>query len=194
MSNSRHTYRVIVIGSAAVGKTSILNKFIRGTFDPDESETVGAFYDSYSDVYENQVVEIQIWDTAGQEQFQDLGPMYYRGAAGAILVFDLTKRDTFTALDKWLERFRSVCGDDSVLVVVGNKSDLTDRAVLIPEAKKWAEDHGCSYIEASAKNGQGITSIFSELIANLVRSNQNQTEHIAFQEKLNENEKTVKCC
>lgn len=194
MQNSRQAYRVIIIGDTSVGKTCIINKFIRGTFDPEETSTIGAFYDSYSEVYENQVVEIQLWDTAGQEQYRALGPMYYRGAAGAILVFDLTNRKTFEDLDSWLQPFRSECGDESVLVVVGNKSDLPNRDVLVPEAKKWAEDHGCAYIEASAKNGQGITNIFSELISALVVSNQNQTEHAACHEKLNDNERTVKCC
>lgn len=192
MSNQRQNFRVIVIGSSSVGKTSIINKFIRGTFDPDETETVGAFYDSYSEVYENQVVEIQLWDTAGQEQYRALAPMYYRGAAGAILVFDITNRESFNDLNEWVDLFKSNSGDDSVLVLVGNKADLTDRVILVPEAKKWAEDHGCSYIEASAKNGQGISTIFSELISILVRSNQNQTEHAVLQE--NANERTVKCC
>lgn len=191
MTNSRQTYRVIVIGNTCVGKTCIINKFIRGTFDPNETQTVGGFYDSYSEVYENQVIEIQLWDTAGQEQYRSLAPMYYRGAAGAILVFDLTNRDSFEALDEWVKSFRSISGDESILVVVGNKSDLPNRIILVPEAKKWAENHGCSYIETSAKTGQGIQDIFSELISSLVRSNQNQTEHVTCQERSNEN---GKCC
>lgn len=169
-------FRVIAIGNAGVGKTSIINKFLRNKFDETESETIGAFYDSYVETYEDQLIEIQLWDTAGQEQYRSLGPIYYRGASGAILVFDLTKRDSFDALEDWISLFASVSEEDASIVIVGNKSDLPNRAVSLPEIKKWTDDKNLNYIESSAKTGEGIHSIFNQLFLLLVHKHQNQLQ------------------
>ena len=166
------TFRVIAIGDSSVGKTSIINKFLRDSFDPNESNTIGAFYDSFTEERGNQIIEIQLWDTAGQEQYRSLGPVYYRGASGAIIVFDLTNQDSFKSLNNWVKTFRSVSGENSVIVVAGNKSDLVEsRAVLASEAKQWAQENSASYIETSAKTGEGIRVLFNELITTLEHLN-----------------------
>jgi small GTP-binding protein len=169
-SGEKLTFRVVAIGDSSVGKTSIINRFLRGAFEPEEPETIGVLYDSFIQEVNGTAVEIQLWDTAGQEQYRSLGPVYFRSAGAAIVVFDLTNEHTFRSIGDWVTSFRNVCTDSALVIVVGNKSERQDRAVPPEEAKAWAREHDAPYVETSAKTGQGVKVLFDELVALLAPS------------------------
>ena len=196
VDNEKVTFRVVTIGDSSVGKTCIINRFLRNSFDGNEPNTIGALYDSYYQECNGKTIEIQLWDTAGQEQYRALGPVYFRSASAALVVFDITNRDSFNNLLDWIKAFRNVSGDNTIVIVVGNKCDLSDRAVQVQEAKEWASVNDCSYVETSAKTGQGVKLLFDELVSLLAkRTFEDNTAH-AFSRQLLEkgNQDRKKCC
>jgi small GTP-binding protein len=145
-----------------VGKTSIINRYLQKyDFDPHEANTIGAMYDSHEIQRDDRIIELQIWDTAGQEQYRSLGSTYFRNAHGAVVVFDLTASHSYANVPYWVQSFRSVAGRDRAALIVGNKSDLTEtRAVVWGDAADWATEHNCQYLETSALSGEGIDIAF----------------------------------
>lgn len=196
MEEEKVTFRAVTIGDSSVGKTCIINRFLRDTFDVDEPNTIGALYDSFVQEHNGKVIEIQLWDTAGQEQYRALGPVYFRSAAAALVVFDLTNRESFNNLADWIKAFRSVGGDNTILIVIGNKCDLPDRQIQTAEAKEWAKDHDCSYVETSAKTGQGIKVLFDALVTSIAQANLDDTSSHALRSHIFErdNQNGKKCC
>ena len=165
VSAGTHSFRAVVIGESSVGKTCIVNRFIRNKFNSAEANTVGAIYETFTDTRNGNTFEVQIWDTAGQEKFRSLAPAYFRGSNAALAVFDMSKRSTFTCLESWISDFRTVAGESSVVIVVGNKADLTDHIqVSANEAKEWATARNMLFYEASAKTGMGVREIFQGLV------------------------------
>jgi small GTP-binding protein len=163
-------FRVVTIGDSSVGKTSIINRFLRDTFELDEPNTIGVLYDSFVQECNGTPVEIQLWDTAGQEQYRALGPVYYRNAAAALVVFDISNRTSFENISDWIKSFRNVSADSATVIIVGNKCDRTDRAVSPEDAKLWARNNDAVYIETSAKTGQGVDVVFDHLVSTLAPS------------------------
>jgi small GTP-binding protein len=160
-----------MIGDASVGKTSILAQLVDHKFDPDQPTTIGANYQIHVTDVDNVKVELQIWDTAGQEKFRSLGPIYYRCAAGALIVYDVTKRITFTNIEPWVQEFQESAGCSPIVVIVGNKTDLDGhREVSTMEGKKFAEARRFLFAEISAKTGDGVRPVFDELTRAIVAS------------------------
>jgi small GTP-binding protein len=177
IEDDKLTFRVVTIGDSSVGKTSIVKKFIRDTFDPTEKNTVGALYDTFTDKVNGRDIEVQIWDTAGQEQYRSLSPVYFRSAAAALLVFDITNRLSFENLDEWLTSFRNAGTDKALLFLIGNKSDLEEsRKVDAQEGKDWAGRHECEFLETSARTGDGIKDLFKRVVARLAGNELGETE------------------
>jgi small GTP-binding protein len=154
-------YRVITIGDTAVGKTSIISQLVHGQFDSNQESTIGAMFVFHVETVGTRRVEMQVWDTAGQERFRSLGPIYYRNAAAAIAVFDVTSPESFDRITIWTNTFLEIAGDHSLVVLVGNKSDLRDQ-IAVPETRlsEWAAERGFKYILTSAKTGKGIPELF----------------------------------
>jgi small GTP-binding protein len=170
VEDERRSFRTVTIGDSSVGKTSLVNKFIRNRFDPHEKNTIGALYDCYTEDYNGQSIEVQIWDTAGQEQYRSLSPVYFKSAAAALLVFDLTNPTSFTNVNEWLASFRTASPERALIFLVGNKTDLEDgRAVGKEEAAEWALQHSCPYFETSAKSGDGVNELFRAVAAALAQ-------------------------
>jgi small GTP-binding protein len=158
MNRSRDTiFRVVTIGDSSVGKTSILSQLVHAEFDPNATATVAAEFVHHTKQVEGQDYEMQIWDTAGAEMFRSLGPIYYRNAVGAIVVFDLSNPRSFENLSSWISAFLSWSEKNPVIIVLGNKLDLTE-VLKVSElsASEWAESNGYSYFSTSAKTGIGI--------------------------------------
>jgi small GTP-binding protein len=156
--------RVVLVGSASVGKTSILSQLVDHKFSADEKSTIGVNYQIYSTQVDSIDVELQVWDTAGQEKYRSLGPVYYRGALGAIAVYDITNRRTFLGLDAWIQAFCEVVGAHAKVAVVGNKADLAESCeVNESEGREFAERNGYLFFTTSARTGHGIEQIFDEL-------------------------------
>ena len=162
-------FKTMVIGEGAVGKTTLVNRYVTGVFERDYKTTIGSQFAvklthiSPPEMEYATGIKLQAWDVAGQARFKAVRKMYYSGAAGIILVFDVTRRRSFTEMSKWVQEADESIGVRVPMVCVGNKTDLPDRAVPADEAKRWAEDQGFLYMESSAKTGEGVADMFTVL-------------------------------
>jgi small GTP-binding protein len=158
-------YKIVTLGEPAVGKTSLVTKYVTGRFQRDYRRTLGIDISTYDTKVENNLFKLLIWDLAGQEIFVELRTRYCQGAGGGIVAFDLTRPQTLEAVPDWVKSVREAVEVDPVLILLGNKADLVKkRKVSEQEASKLAKDLGLhSYIETSAKTGQHVTECFNSL-------------------------------
>jgi small GTP-binding protein len=158
------SFKVVVVGDSGVGKTCIVNRAQHGTFSEETPMTVGAIV-LHLHPPSGTDVTFEIWDTAGQEAYRTLIPMYYRGAAAAIVCFDLTRRTSFASLDQWVESVRQGASADCEVIILGNKADLAGaREVQFDEADDARFRLNANlFMEVSAKTGQNITEVFERL-------------------------------
>ena len=157
---------VVVIGDTGTGKSCLLLQFVDRRFSASHDLTVGV--DFGCRVVElgerREKIKLQIWDTAGQESFRSIARSYYRDAAGALLVYDVCRRDTFQHLQRWLQETRQYSNAHICITVVGNKTDLASRrAVQTTEGQQFAQEHGLGFIETSAKTSEGVDQAFLRL-------------------------------
>jgi len=165
-SNLSQKHKLVFLGDQSVGKTSIINRFIFDTFDGKNHPTVGIDFISKTLYYDERAIKLQLWDTAGQERFRSLIPSYIRDCTVAIVVYDITNQLSFQSLPKWIEDVRNERGNEVILVVVGNKTDLEDkRAVPRETAEELAREHETLYIEVSAKQGVNVNELFQSIAA-----------------------------
>uniref|UniRef100_A0A914KWZ6 Ras-related protein Rab-21 n=1 Tax=Meloidogyne incognita TaxID=6306 RepID=A0A914KWZ6_MELIC len=141
MDSYAKSFKVVLLGEGAVGKTSLMLRYTENKFINEHISTIQAAFASKHLIVDNERVELAIWDTAGQERFHALGPIYYRDSHGALLVYDITDRRSFERVKKWVEELLQMLGDTVVLFVVGNKIDLeSSRVVSVEEAAKgWSD-------------------------------------------------------
>ncbi len=167
------SFKVIIIGPPAVGKTSLLNRYIHKEFKLSYKMTVGVDFLTKALEYEpSKFVKLHIWDIGGQEKFKFLHRSFYEGAFGAFIVFDLSRHQTFSSMKTWLSEMRSIVIDDIPKVIIGNKSDLIPEIGQIidrSEVEEYAKDQGCFYIETSAKTGENVENAFLELTNNMIK-------------------------
>ncbi|EOD16790.1 Rab6, rab family GTPase [Emiliania huxleyi CCMP1516] len=157
-------YKLVFIGDQAVGKTSIISSFMYGTFDSHYASTIGIDFVSKSVPVDDGTVRLQLWDTAGQERFRSLIPSYIRDSHVAVVVFDITSRASFESTKRWIADVRAQRGNDVVLVLVGNKTDLHDqREVSVAEMEARANEEDIMFIETSAKDNSNIKLLFRRL-------------------------------
>merc|ERR1712187_299134 len=155
---------VVFLGKQSVGKTSVITRFMYDTFDNNYQATIGIDFLSKTMYLEDRTVRLQLWDTAGQERFRSLIPSYIRDSSGAIVVYDITNRNSFLNTSKWIEDVRSERGPDVVIILVGNKTDLNERRqVSTEEGEEKAKESGVMFIETSAKMGNNIKALFRQL-------------------------------
>ena len=163
--------KVVIIGDASVGKTSIALRYINNTFSDNIKPTIGCdHYEKVIELPSKQTVKLSIWDTAGQERFRGLSSSYYKKAKCVILVYDITKKASFDKLDFWRDEISNFADEDILVVIVGNKSDLQEkRAITKDEAESYAQKHKYFYLETSAlENGdQHIQKVFEYVAANI---------------------------
>jgi small GTP-binding protein len=152
-----HSVKTVVVGDSGVGKTCLLVRFISDTFEDDTPSTLGVEFMAKIIDTASRRIELQLWDTAGQELFRAVTRGYYRGSIGAFLVFDVTRRESFANIQRWIEDVRAAARPDAVMVLLGNKADLAAaRDVAADEAEAFARDRGMLYFETSAKTGENI--------------------------------------
>ncbi|KAG3263354.1 RAB22A, member RAS oncogene family, partial [Ictidomys tridecemlineatus] len=156
--------RLILFQDTGVGKSSIVWRFVEDSFDPNINPTIGASFMTKTVQYQNELHKFLIWDTAGQERFRALAPMYYRGSAAAIIVYDITKEETFSTLKNWVKELRQHGPPNIVVAIAGNKCDLIDvREVMERDAKDYADSIHAIFVETSAKNAININELFIEI-------------------------------
>ncbi|EPY79329.1 ras-related protein Rab-31 [Camelus ferus] len=144
-----------------VGKSSIVCRFVQDHFDHNISPTIGASFMTKTVPCGNELHKFLIWDTAGQERFHSLAPMYYRGSAAAVIVYDITKQDSFHTLKKWVKELKEHGPENIVMAIAGNKCDLSDiREVPLKDAREYAESIGAVVVETSAKNAINVEELF----------------------------------
>jgi Ras-related protein Rab-5C len=156
--------KLVLLGDSGVGKSCIVLRFVRGQFDPSSKVTVGASFLSQTIALKDSTnVKYEIWDTAGQERYASLAPLYYRGAAAAVVVYDITNSETFLKAQFWVKELQKHGNPDIVMALVGNKADLeTQRAVPREEAQEYAESNGMFFIETSAKTSDNVNELFEQ--------------------------------
>jgi small GTP-binding protein len=161
-----YSLKVVVVGDSGVGKTCFLIRFVRDQFDEECQPTLGVEFLTKIVQTERHRIQLQLWDTAGQELFRSVTRGYYRGSAGALLVFDITNRDSFESVGRWLQDIRDVARSDVVTMLIGNKSDLAEnRAVSTEEADAFAKSHSMQYFETSAKSGDNLAAAIDACVA-----------------------------
>ena len=145
-----------------MGKSCILLQFTDNKFRVQHELTIGVEFGAKTIELNNKTIKIQIWDTAGQEQFQAITRTYYKGAIGALLVYDITRRDTFTHVTKWLEEVKSNSSKHICVILIGNKKDLEDkRQVTYEEGESFARENGLMFLETSAKTAFNVVEAFN---------------------------------
>lgn len=160
-----YLFKIVLIGDSAVGKSNLLARFACDEFYPNSKSTIGVEFQTQKLDINGKEVKAQIWDTAGQERFRAVTSAYYRGAVGALLVYDISRRLTFENIGRWLNELQTHSDMNVVTILVGNKSDLKDaREVTTAEGKSLAEAQGLFFIETSALDSSNVAVAFKTVV------------------------------
>ncbi|KAH0889448.1 hypothetical protein HID58_051877 [Brassica napus] len=165
-----YLFKVVLTGDSGVGKSNLLSRFTKNDFSHDSRSTIGVEFATRSIKVDDKIVKAQIWDTAGQERYRAITSAYYRGAVGALLVYDVTRHVTFENVERWLKELRNHTDANIVIMLVGNKSDLRHlRALLTEEVKAFAERENTFFMETSALEALNVESAFTEVLTQIYR-------------------------
>jgi len=163
-------FKVVLIGDSGVGKSNLLSRFTRNEFNLESKSTIGVEFATRSIQVDGKTIKAQIWDTAGQERYRAITSAYYRGAVGALLVYDIAKHVTYENVNRWLKELRDHADANIVIMLVGNKSDLRHlRAVPTDDAKQFAAENGLSFIETSALDSSNVELAFQKILTEIYR-------------------------
>ncbi|BES88652.1 unnamed protein product [Nesidiocoris tenuis] len=192
-------FKLVLLGESAVGKSSLVLRFVKGQFHEFQESTIGAAFLTQTVCVDDTTVKFEIWDTAGQERYHSLAPMYYRGAQAAIVVYDVTNQDTFGRAKTWVKELQRQASPNIVIALAGNKADLANkRSVELEEAQAYAEENGLLFMETSAKTAKNVNEIFLAIAKKLPKSDQNAGNASGQGRRLVESESTAKpasaCC
>ncbi|KAF2069858.1 hypothetical protein CYY_008823 [Polysphondylium violaceum] len=162
--------KLVLLGEMNTGKTCISLRLVRNEFGPTDS-TIGAAFLVKNMIVDNINIKLEIWDTAGQERYRSLTPMYYRGAAAAIVVYDITKKNTFETLKKWVSELQKHAPPNLILALAGNKVDLPNREVPVDEVSRYISELGDAiFFETSAAKNENINELFTEICRRLIEN------------------------
>ena len=166
--NKISQFKLVLLGESAVGKSSLVLRFVKGQFHDYQESTIGAAFLTQTVCLDDTTVKFEIWDTAGQERYHSLAPMYYRGAQAAIVVYDLTNKDSFSRAKAWVKELQRQASPNIVIALAGNKTDLSNkRAVETAEADNYATENGLLFMETSAKTAMNVSEIFIAIATKL---------------------------
>ena len=175
MSEGSESFKVVLVGESGVGKTSIITQFIDQTFQEDQQSTTGGTFSTKSVICDNgKTLKFEIWDTAGQERYRSLTKMFYKDANAAVLVYDITRKDSFEELQNyWAEQIKESSPSNIILAVAANKSDLFNKeAVDEDQARKFAESLGAIYASTTATTVESINDLFIQIAKKYTGSNE----------------------
>ncbi|MCO5560602.1 hypothetical protein L7F22_014218 [Adiantum nelumboides] len=166
-----YLFKIVLIGDSAVGKSNLLSRFARNEFHANSKATIGVEFQTQSLKIDGREVQAQLWDTAGQERFRAVTSAYYRGAVGALIVYDITRKLTFDNVVRWLDELRMHSDTILVTMLVGNKRDLADlREVSVEEGKAYAEAEGLLFLETSALDATNVNTAFHSVVKEIYNS------------------------
>ena len=199
-----YQFKIILVGDSAVGKTSLVNRFMGSEFQDNISCTINADFKLKSISLDASTgVDLTVWDTCGQEKYRSMTRQYFKDAQGVILVFDVNNENSFKGLSLWLNEIKNNCNNNNVsIVLVANKIDLNERVISKEEGNEFAEKNGLLYVETSSKDGININTPFENLSSNIIQKikekqtgyNEQNLKKIERYEIEREREKEVKCC
>lgn len=160
-----NSVKLVLLGEAAVGKSSLVLRFVSNDFQDNKEPTIGAAFLTQKCTIDSKTIKYEIWDTAGQERFASLAPMYYRGAQAALVVYDITKPASFIKARHWVKELHDQANKDIIIALVGNKLDLVEsdtdlRKVSIEEGQKLADEENLLFFETSAKTSFNVNDVF----------------------------------
>lgn len=193
--------QLLIIGDATVGKTSILSRFSKNSFNSNYLATVGLDFFTKDEIFEGKIIRIKIWDTAGQERYKSLTKGFFRNAQGIIIVFDVTNLESFNSLKYWIQSIQNNIDlekNNIPAIIIGNKIDLPEREVKKDDGEKFAKEQKYEYFETSAKSGEGVSESIRFLVktlfenANFYEKNKDKKNMTIKGEKYNKESK--KCC
>jgi len=171
MNNKIFQFKLVLLGESAVGKSSLVLRFVKGQFLDYQESTIGAAFLTQTVLLNDTTVKFEIWDTAGQERYHSLAPMYYRGAQAAIVVYDITSYDSFDRAKKWVKELQRQGNPNIVIALAGNKVDLAPkRKVEIEEAQSYADENGILFMETSAKTAANVNELFVAIAKKLPKT------------------------
>jgi len=167
LNNQNYLFKIVLVGDSGVGKSNLFSRFIQNEFCLNSRSTIGVEFLTKSIVINKKVVQAQIWDTAGQERFKAITAAYYRKAVGALLVYDITRRESFENIGRWLKDLRYHADSNNIAItLVGNKSDLNNsRVVTTEEAQQFATNNNLNFFEASAMNSYNVGNVFNNIVS-----------------------------
>eukprot|EP01002_Notosolenus_urceolatus_P008890 NODE_3350_length_940_cov_7.136925_g2792_i0.p1 GENE.NODE_3350_length_940_cov_7.136925_g2792_i0~~NODE_3350_length_940_cov_7.136925_g2792_i0.p1 ORF type:complete len:219 (+),score=30.86 NODE_3350_length_940_cov_7.136925_g2792_i0:181-837(+) len=175
MATFAFLFKYIIIGDTGVGKSCLLLQFTDKRFTPVHDLTIGVEFGARIITIENKQIKLQIWDTAGQESFRSITRSYYRRTPGALLVYDITRRETFDHLTQWLEDARQHANANMTIMLIGNKCDLENkRQVPTSEGQRFADEHGLLFLETSAKTAENVEAAFIQTAEMIYQKIQNK--------------------
>ncbi|KAK8863679.1 Ras- protein Rab-22A [Tritrichomonas musculus] len=155
--------KIVILGDSGVGKTSLITQWIKGQFNENQNPTIGAGYFEKRVEINDEEQKVQIWDTAGEERFQAMAPIYSQNSIGALIVFDLTRKDTMQHIPNWIKCLE--LNGNIPIVIAGNKSDLEEtRQVSSDEALEYTNNLGHQFFETCANNGSGVDDAFTQIV------------------------------
>lgn len=166
-----YVFKIVVIGDSAVGKSQLLSRFSKNEFRAENRSTVGVEFQTKTILIDNKHIKAQIWDTAGQERYRAITTAYYRGALGALIVYDITHADTFEHVPRWLDQLRAHANPNAVIMLVGNKCDLASiRAVSVESGRELAEKEGLLFLETSALDATNVEQAFLTVLERIYQT------------------------
>jgi len=177
VTENDHTFKLVLIGDSSVGKSCLMTRFVDDRFSDIHLSTIGVDFKTMTTMLDGKIVKLHIWDTAGQERFAQVTTHYYRGADGAILVYDTTSAQSFESIENWAEAVQSANSNPVVLLLVGNKNDLLDeRQVSRQSGEELAAQLGAPFMETSARDSSNVDIAFLNLAKTLVNQRKQQLQ------------------
>ncbi|KAG6545152.1 hypothetical protein Mapa_013417 [Marchantia paleacea] len=165
-----YLFKVVLIGDSGVGKSNLLSRFTRNEFSLESKSTIGVEFATRSINVDSKLIKAQIWDTAGQERYRAITSAYYRGAVGALLVYDITRHVTFENVERWLKELKDHTDSNIVVMLVGNKSDLRHlRAVSTDDGQSFSEKESLFFMETSALESTNVENAFKQILTQIYR-------------------------
>ena len=163
--NYEMMFKVVLVGDSFVGKTNIMSKYLKDEFHEDSKATVGVEFGSKQFTIEGHSIKAQIWDTAGQERYKAITSAYYKGAKGAFVVYDITRKTSFESIDRWVNDLTAAADKKITIVVIGNKCDLEDqRQITKEQGEEKASKLEVAFMETSALSGENLDKAFEMMI------------------------------